>query len=62
MDLEGTRSLIVDHVVGGPLLPGAEYVGIEATRLAMCKFGSWDAPGYNKVCHTLKSWVLECMC
>jgi hypothetical protein len=56
-DLKGTRSLIVDEVVAGPRLPDVEYFEIEATHLAMCKFGSDNLPGYSNVSHTLKSWV-----
>jgi hypothetical protein len=61
-DLEGTRSLIVDEAAAGPRLPSADYFEIEATHLAMCKFGNRNASGYNRVCQTLKSWVLECRC
>jgi hypothetical protein len=59
-DLKGTRSLVVDPISAGSLLPDVEVFGIEATHLAICKFGSENSPGYSNISHTLKSWVQEC--
>ena len=58
-DLKGTKTLIVDQLSAGPLLPDVTYYGIEATHSGMCKFESKFAPGYLNISTTIKSWALE---
>ncbi|KAI9776415.1 MAG: hypothetical protein M1839_009612 [Geoglossum umbratile] len=50
---------IVDQSSAAPELEGAEYAGIEATHLDICRFESEDSPGYELVAEAVKHWAKE---
>jgi hypothetical protein len=58
-DLNGTKTIIVDRLSAGPLLPGVTYFGIESSHAGMSKFNSKNSPGYLNVSATLRSWSQE---
>jgi protein SERAC1 len=49
----------VDQHSAAPIFEGAEYAGIEATHLNMCRFETKDSPGYNVVAEAINRWAID---
>ena len=49
----------MDANSASPQLPGVTYYGIEASHTQMCKFSSFNAPGYRAVSADIRQWVLD---
>jgi hypothetical protein len=60
-DLNGRKTIIVDPLSAGPLLPDVTYFEIESSHAGMSKFDSKNSPGYLSISATLRSWSQEGM-
>jgi hypothetical protein len=60
-DLNGTKTIIVDPLPAGRLLPDVTHLGLESSHAGMSKFDSKNSSGYLRVSATLRLWSHEGM-
>ncbi|KAI9769489.1 MAG: hypothetical protein M1840_003966 [Geoglossum simile] len=54
-----SSDFIVDQHSAAPIFEGAEYTGIEATHLDICRFETEDSPGYGVVAEAINRWAKD---